>query len=124
MSVFKQALLLCSLLLASGNTFAQNWVNHTTSDDTTVVKRHEAGFATSGNKLYVLGGRGNKPVQVFDATQNRVLGTHRLSPPQGSPPAGGSNRAVPPALHLLYIHTYASVAPISVASDGTRIQLN
>jgi len=41
------------------------------SDNSTVIKRHEAGSVVQGDRLYVLGGRGNKPVQVFDAGQNK-----------------------------------------------------
>jgi len=68
---FKKLLLLCALLLPAGSLFAQNWVNHSTSDNSTVIKRHEAGSVVQGDRLYVLGGRGNKPVQVFDAGQNK-----------------------------------------------------
>lgn len=71
MSSIKRVFLLAGLLLGAGSVFAQNWVDHTTSNGSTVVKRHEAGSVANGNKLYVLGGRGNKPVQVFDAGQNR-----------------------------------------------------
>jgi len=71
MSGFKLILLLCSLFLATGSTFAQDWVIHSTSDNSEVTKRHETGSVVDGNKLYVLGGRGNRPVQVFDSSQNK-----------------------------------------------------
>jgi len=71
MSGFKSVLLLCSLFLATGSALAQDWVNHSTSDNSEVVKRHETGSVVDGNKLYVLGGRGNRPVQVFDSSQNK-----------------------------------------------------
>lgn len=71
MSGIKSIVLICGLTLTAGSAFAQNWVDHSTSDDTTVVKRHETGSVVSGDKLYVLGGRGNKPVQVFDSSQNK-----------------------------------------------------
>ena len=71
MSTFKSVLLFCSLFLAAGTTLAQGWVDHSTSDNSQVIKRHETGSVVDGNKLYVLGGRGNKPTQVFDASQNK-----------------------------------------------------
>ncbi len=48
-----------------------DWVDHSTSNNSTVTARHETGSVVSGNKLYVLGGRGNRPVQVFDSVQNK-----------------------------------------------------
>ena len=60
-----------SLLLFAGNAYAQTWVDHSTSDNSTIVKRHETGSVVSQNKLYALGGRGNRPTQVFDAIENK-----------------------------------------------------
>lgn len=69
--ILKLSVLICGLLLTTSSAIAQTWVDHKTSDNTTVVKRHETGSVVSGNKLYVLGGRGNRPVQVFDSAQNK-----------------------------------------------------
>ncbi len=71
MSGIKSFLLLCGLFLAAGSTFAQDWQIHTTTDNSEVIKRHETGSVVEGSKIYVLGGRGNKPVQVFDSSQNK-----------------------------------------------------
>lgn len=67
----KQILLAGGLLLSAGSAFAQSWVNHNTSDGSAVVERHETGSVVSGNKLYVMGGRGDRPVQVYDGAQNK-----------------------------------------------------
>lgn len=71
MSGIRTTILLCGLLLAGGDVIAQNWVDHTTANNSNVIKRHETGSVVNDNKLYVLGGRGNKPVQVFDSSSNR-----------------------------------------------------
>ena len=70
MSGTKHALLAAVLLLGASSVIAQAWTDHVTSDSTSVVMRHETGSVTNENKLYVLGGRGDRPVQVFDASQN------------------------------------------------------
>jgi len=71
MSVFRLSIALCCFIFVCTSAQAQNWQNHATSDNTSVVKRHETGSVVSGNKLYVLGGRGNRPNQVFDSVQNK-----------------------------------------------------
>ncbi|MEX2565810.1 MAG: hypothetical protein WD431_07710 [Cyclobacteriaceae bacterium] len=43
---------------------AQNWETIDTPDNCT--KRHECASAAVGNKVYLLGGRGMKPVEEFD----------------------------------------------------------
>src|SRR3712207_3186322 len=42
-----------------------SWVSVTPSSGSPTA-RHEASFVQAGNKFYLLGGRGIKPVQVFD----------------------------------------------------------
>lgn len=73
MSGFRFIVVLFGLLFAgvSAQAQAQNWENHSTADNSNVIQRHETGSVVSGNKLYVMGGRGNRPNQVFDASQNR-----------------------------------------------------
>ena len=71
MSFIRLAVVLFGFLLACGSAQAQTWQDHTTSDNSNVIKRHETGSVVSGNKLYVMGGRGNRPNQVFDAAQNK-----------------------------------------------------
>jgi len=71
MSGLRLIFALVSLFFACGSLQAQNWTNHSTADNSNVIKRHETGSVVSGNKLYVMGGRGNRPNQVFDATQNK-----------------------------------------------------
>ncbi len=68
---YKLAALFATLLLITGDGYAQNWTHHSTSDNSTIVKRHETGAVVNEDKLYALGGRGNRPVQVFNATQNK-----------------------------------------------------
>ncbi len=52
------------------------WNRLTTSDASTATPRHEAASVEVGGKLYLLGGRSERPVEVFDpATQSwRVIG--------------------------------------------------
>ena len=71
MSVTRFATVLLGFLFVCGSVQAQTWNNHATADNSNVIKRHEAGAVVSGNKLYVMGGRGNRPNQVFDASQNK-----------------------------------------------------
>ena len=47
------------------------WLDHTTSDNSSVINRHETGSVVVGDKLYVMGGRGERPVQVFDSSDNK-----------------------------------------------------
>lgn len=60
------ALLLATALLPAISD-AQTWQEYSTRDGSTVTARHEAGYVTDGDKIYVMGGRGNRPVEVFDA---------------------------------------------------------
>ncbi len=69
-ATLKIAALIAGLLITASSLLAQSWVIHNTSDNSTIVKRHETGSVVFGSKLYSLGGRGSKPVQVFDATRN------------------------------------------------------
>ncbi len=74
MSFIKTAALVASLVAATAVTSSHaqsgEWSDHTTSDNSTITARHETGSVIHDNKLYVLGGRGDRPVEVFDAAQN------------------------------------------------------
>ena len=56
-----------------------NWIEVNSSDGTTPVERHEAGMLAIENKLYLMGGRGNKPVSVYDAVNNNWI--NKAAPP-------------------------------------------
>lgn len=64
------SILLTSYLWFSTTVYAQQWSPNLTSDNSSVVARHETGYVAHGDKLYVMGGRGNRPVQVYDASLN------------------------------------------------------
>jgi len=65
------ALLLFGVIFTTGNASAQTaWHDYFTSNNSTVEQRHETGSVVHGNKLYVLGGRFDRPTQVFDASEN------------------------------------------------------
>ncbi len=56
------------------------WRMVQTSNGSSVMARHEAGaVATTNNTLYVMGGRGNRPVQSFNESLNRWL-SHGKAP--------------------------------------------
>jgi len=46
------------------------WESVITSDGTMATPRHEAGSIVVNGKLYLLGGRGNRPVEVYDPETN------------------------------------------------------
>lgn len=56
------------LLLLSGQAFGQAWENISAQGNPT--PRHENSAVASGNDLYVIGGRGIKPVEVFHTKNN------------------------------------------------------
>ncbi len=43
-----------------------NWQSVKSEDDSKPVKRHEAAFVRVANKFYLLGGRGIRPVSIYD----------------------------------------------------------
>jgi hypothetical protein len=43
-----------------------NWTFQNTSDGSTCTSRHENSFVECGDRFYLVGGRGNKPVQAYD----------------------------------------------------------
>lgn len=47
-----------------------SWVSIKSSDKSQPVERHEATFINIGHKMYLLGGRGIKPVSIYDAQKN------------------------------------------------------
>jgi len=56
---------------ASNTNLDNQWQNRFTSDGSVVQKRHEAGGVVLNGKLYVLGGRGNRKVSVYDPVKNK-----------------------------------------------------
>ena len=64
------SLLITSLLWCAGIAHAQQWSEQLTSDNSSVVARHETGYVVDGDNLYVMGGRGDRPVQVYNTSLN------------------------------------------------------
>ena len=48
-----------------------NWETINSMDKSAPTERHEAGFIAVGDKLYLLGGRGIMPVDIFDIESKR-----------------------------------------------------
>ena len=48
-----------------------NWEYVTASDSSKPEKRHEAGFVGIGDQFYLLGGRGMRPVSIYDTKTNK-----------------------------------------------------
>ncbi len=48
-----------------------SWETVESSDDSTATKRHEAAAVAVGDNLYLMGGRGNRPVEVYDSNTKR-----------------------------------------------------
>lgn len=48
-----------------------NWNNLSTSDASSPTHRHENAYVQAGEKFYLIGGRGTKPVQIYDP-QNKT----------------------------------------------------
>ena len=63
------ALLLSILTLGSNSAIAQDFSIVKTANEAT--PRHENGFVAAGDKLYLIGGRGIKPVEAFDPKTNK-----------------------------------------------------
>lgn len=63
-------LLLCDSL-ALGLDADTPWVSVSSSDGSVATARHEASAVAVGDNLYLLGGRGNRPLEIFD-TINRT----------------------------------------------------
>ncbi len=47
----------------------QTWDNVISADGSSATARHESGVASVNGKLYLFGGRGTRPVEVFDVAQ-------------------------------------------------------
>ena len=71
------ASLVCVISLLPGMLAGQNadpnavFTMHSTSDGSTITKRHESGSVVFNNKLYAFGGRQLKPIEFFDPDTNR-----------------------------------------------------
>ena len=55
------------------------WVLQSTANGSRAAQRHEAGAVAFNGKLYLLGGRGNRPVSVYDPAARTW--TNRAAPP-------------------------------------------
>ena len=64
----KLIFLLVLLFFVSPILMAQSW--NTVDTDNTCTERHECAAAGIGEKLYLLGGRGMKPVEEYDPATN------------------------------------------------------
>ncbi|MFC2127819.1 Kelch repeat-containing protein [Bacteroidota bacterium] len=68
--------LLCLLLLTSCNSLTKKenthrkWQQVFSKDDSNPIERHEAAFVRVENKFFLLGGRGIKPVSIFNTKTN------------------------------------------------------
>src|SRR6218665_2378545 len=56
---------------------AQNW--ETLNPSNTCTKRHESSLVANDNKIIILGGRGIKPIEIFD-TKTQVWTQHAPTP--------------------------------------------
>lgn len=50
---------------------ADTWQYHSTSDGSEVTPRHEAASVVIGKKLYIIGGRGLRPLEALDTNNNK-----------------------------------------------------
>ncbi|NND89444.1 MAG: hypothetical protein HKN42_01170 [Granulosicoccus sp.] len=48
-----------------------DWVERSSTDGSSATKRHEAGAVEFNGKLFLLGGRGNRPVDIYDPVTER-----------------------------------------------------
>ena len=85
-------------ILASPGVWAQvdattPWQTITTSDGSTATARHEATAVSVDGKLYLMGGRGDRPVEVYDPAANswRVIGSAPIELHHFQPVAVGQN---------------------------------
>ena len=69
------AIALSTVALAAPDS-TESWLRLTTSDTSTATPRHEAASVVVDGKFYLLGGRGERPVEVYDPTSQtwRVIG--------------------------------------------------
>ncbi|NND90841.1 MAG: hypothetical protein HKN42_08235 [Granulosicoccus sp.] len=95
------------------------WQSVTSSDGSTAVARHESAAVAVDGKLYLLGGRGVRPVQVYDPVtgQWRVIGNAPMELHHFQPVAIGSTIYVIGAMTCCFpdepsvaeIHTFDTV---------------
>lgn len=55
-------IIVISLYIASFSTYALDW----SISEQAISARHESGLVAVGNKMYLIGGRGDKPLEIFD----------------------------------------------------------
>lgn len=69
-------IMLCSAQLLAQVSEDTQWQTLITSNGSSATARHEATAVTVNGKLYLMGGRGNRPVEVYDPVGNswRVIG--------------------------------------------------
>ncbi len=70
-SIWRPLFLMCvfnALICMSSAVYAadSNWARYDTTDNSAPTPRHEAGGLVMGNKLFAMGGRGNRPVERLD----------------------------------------------------------
>ena len=53
------------------------WVSQTSSDGSTATARHEAGAVSVGDKFYLIGGRSNRPMDIYDTVTRRWVTLER-----------------------------------------------
>ena len=63
-------LLAASLLLVTVPVHAQNWSTVTTTDNSAPDARHESAATVVDGKIYLIGGRGERDVNVYDPVTN------------------------------------------------------
>ncbi len=57
-------------IIGAGQAQSSGWTQVTTQDGSKPVARHEAAFVLIKNKSYLLGGRGIRPVSIYDHKKN------------------------------------------------------
>lgn len=95
MAIFRQLLLLS--VFVSFSVFAQPdgdtaWERVTTSDGSADIARHESGAVAVDGKLFLLGGRSNRPIEVYDPANRtwRTIGPAPLELHHFQPVAVGT----------------------------------
>ena len=66
-------LLTASILLLAFTANAQNWTTVTTTDNSAPDARHESAATVVDGKIYLIGGRGKRDVNVYDPDANLSL---------------------------------------------------
>ena len=70
MNITRLLLIVSLLTYISCTNNPGSWETISTEDGSMPTQRHECGFIEVGGKFYLLGGRGNKPVDIYDPEEN------------------------------------------------------